>query len=71
MSVWGEIRKKSMGQEERLEEWGTIKRTEEDTPPNITVVKNRPYKLVGDEKELREKLHRLTEMYTNNYEYLG
>ena len=73
MSVWGEIRKKSLGQEKRLEDWGTIKRTEEDTPPNITVVKNRysgpSYTVVGDEKELRERLHRLTEMYTHIYKF--
>lgn len=65
MSIWGDIRKKSLGQECRLEDIGTIKKSEEESPQFIHVDKNRACINKKQIAMLQEELKRMTYINKN------
>lgn len=65
MSIWGDIRKKSLGQEVRLEDFGTIKKSEEESPKPIYVDKNRACINKKQIAVLQEELKRMTYISKN------
>lgn len=65
MSIWGDIRKKSLGQEIRLEDIGIIKKSKEESPKPIYVDKNRSYINKKRIAELQAELKRMTYINKN------
>ena len=65
MSIWGDIRKKSLGQECRLEDIGIIKKSEEESPQFIHVDKNRSCINKKQIAVLQEELKRMTYINKN------